>query len=126
MSILSVVEQAYRATLEEQDDTILWLSHMVKNAGADLHILLRSNAVNYAVTGQDASGLTIGGIPLSVPPKIDSDVQELMQAGVNVYAVREDIQALGIATQDLLPQVQVIPRREVASLFDRHDSVWYW
>ena len=96
MAILSVVEQAYRATIEEQDDTVLWFSHMVKNAGAPVNVLLRSNGVNYALKGQDASGLTIGGVNLSVPPTIDRDVEELAKAGVTIYAVQEDMQERGI------------------------------
>ncbi len=89
--ILSVVERAYHGTLEEQDDTILWLSHMLKNSGACISVLLRANAVNYLVRGQDASGLVIGGIPLSHPPKLDADVQRMIGAGISVYAVYEDL-----------------------------------
>ena len=124
--ILSVVERAYHGTLEEQDDTILWVSHMLKNAGADLSVLLRSNAVNYAVKGQDASGLTIGGVALGVPPTLDSDVEALASAGASVYVVEEDLKERGIGTDELCAGVQTVKRSGLAKLFDDHDAVWHW
>ena len=126
MSILSVVERAYHGTLEEQDDTVLWFSHMVKNAGGDLAVLLRSNAVNYAVQGQNAEGLTIGGVSLSVPPTLDRDVEELVKSGVPVHVVQEDLADRGVGDGELVPGVRLVARSGVAALFSQHDSVWYW
>ena len=124
--ILSVVERAYHGTIEEQDDTILWVSHMLKNAGADLSVLLRSNAVNYAVKGQDASGLSIGGVELSVPPRLDDDVIALANAGAPVYVVAEDLADRGISAGDLCEGVQTVARADLARLFDDHDAIWHW
>src|SRR5437867_12183612 len=95
--ILSVVETAYRGTLEEQDDTILWLNHALRNNGLEVSILLRANAVNYAVRGQDASGLRFGDISLAHPPEIDKDLDALLKKGVPVFLVREDAAERGIA-----------------------------
>ncbi len=124
--ILSVVERAYHGTLEEQDDTILWMSHILKNAGADISVLLRSNAVNYAVKGQDASGITIGGVPLSNPPKLDKDVVSLIDAGVDTYVVTEDVEDRGIKQGELVGGVKMVSRSGLADLFDGHDAIWHW
>ncbi len=126
MAILSVVEQAYRGTLEEQDDTILWITHMIKNAGGDLSVLLQGNAVNYAAQGQNAEGLSIGGVPVAHPPKLDGDLQSLLDAGVAVYAVEEDLKNLGLKKDDLISGVQIVRQNGVAKLFDEHESIWHW
>ena len=124
--ILSVVEHAYAGTLEEQDDTTLWITHMFKNAGADISALLRGNATNYAVRGQDASGLRFGAAALAVPPTIDKDIEDLIAKGVAVYAVREDLEQRGIKPADLVAGVTPVAKSDIARLFDEHDMVWHW
>ena len=124
--VLSIVATAYRATLEEQDDTILWLSHALKGAGADLDVLLRGNAVNYAVRDQDASGLAFGERRQTQPPRIDEDVAKLGTKGVRVFIVGDDLRDRGISVDDLVPGVHPIARAELPGLFGRYDQVWHW
>ena len=124
--ILSIVERAYHGTIEEQDDTILWMSHMMKNAGADISILLRGNAVNYGVMGQDASGLSFGGVTLDVPPTLDQDVVNLITDQVPTYVVQEDLEDRGIRREELVEGLRLISRKEVAGLYESHDSIWHW
>jgi sulfur transfer complex TusBCD TusB component (DsrH family) len=124
--ILNIVETAYRATIEEQDDTVLWLSHMLKNAGADISILLRANAVNYAVKGQDASGLAFGETKMTHPPEIDKDVEKIVQKGVPVYVVEEDAKERGLTDGDLLSGIKKVKRQSLPELIDQHDQVWHW
>lgn len=125
-TILSIVETAYRATLEEQDDTVLWLTGALKNAGADISVLLRGNAVNYVVQGQDTTGLTIGGARLGNPPRIDEDLRKLREKGVTLYAVREDARDRGLDPGRVIDGVEFIARADVADLVEKYDRVWYW
>jgi sulfur transfer complex TusBCD TusB component (DsrH family) len=124
--ILNIVETAYRATLEEQDDTVLWLSHMLKNAGADISILLRANAVNYAVKGQDASGLSFGDVKMTHPPEIDKDVEKMVEKGVPVYLLKEDAEERGLSERDLISGIKTVTRQDLPGLIDQHDQVWHW
>ena len=124
--ILNVVETAYRATIEEQDDTVLWLTHMLKNAGADISILLRANAVNYAVRGQDASGLAFGEAKMTHPPEIDKDVEKMIQKGVPVYLVEQDVNERGLSDADFVAGIKKVKREALPELIDQHDQVWHW
>jgi intracellular sulfur oxidation DsrE/DsrF family protein len=126
MKILSIVESAYRGTLEEQDDTVLWLNHALKNNGADVSLLLRGNAVNYIVRGHDASGLIIGDRPLAHPPQLDKDVTKLMAVGVGVYVVEEDVGERGLQPSDTIDGYELVPRSRLPALLDRFDRVWHW
>ncbi len=94
--ILQVAEGAYRATIEEQDDTVVWFTQAIKGGGADVTVLLRGHAVNYAVKGQDASGLAFGDRKQTQPPDLSGDLVRMIAKGVNVYAVSDDLVARGL------------------------------
>lgn len=126
MKVLSIVETAYRATAEEQDDTILWLNTMFKKADLDVSLLLRASSVNYLVRGQDASGLSFGGREVTHPPRLDDDVSALLDAGVPVHYVSEDLVDRGIPTDRLIDGAKPISRAELPALFGQFDQIWHW
>jgi len=126
MKVLNIIESAYRATTEEQDDTIVWLSHTLKAAGADLGVLLRGNAVNYAVRGQDAAGLAFGAWRQTQPPRLANDIAALPTKGGPVYVLSEDLAERGLEAGDLVPGLERVARDGLPGLFAAHDQVWHW
>lgn len=123
---LNIIESAYRATMEEQDDTVVWITHAMKGAGAEMTVLLRGNAVNYAVTGQKAPSLQFGDWKQTHAAKIDEDIASLIGKGVTVYAVEADLSARGIALTGLLSGVKTVNREGILDLFENHDRIWHW
>jgi hypothetical protein len=126
MKVLQVIDCAYRATLEEQDDTIVWITHAMKGAGAHLTVLLGGNATNYVVRGQDASGLSFGDWRQTEPPRIENDIAGLVEKGVKVYVVEEDLAERGLGNEPRIDGIALITRGGVPSLMDAHDQVWHW
>lgn len=126
MKVLQVIQSAYRCTLEEQDDPAVWITHAMRGAGAELDVLLRGNAVNYVLEGQDASGLSFGDLAQTQPPRLDRDIAALVDKGVKVYAVAEDLSDRGIGGANHIEGIRRIERSGVAGLFSEYDQVWHW
>ena len=124
---LNIVESAYRAVMEEQDDTILWVLAAMAGAGADHTVVLRGNAVNYAVAGQGGPGLTVGEWKQTQAPKMDRDVLDLIdKRKIPVYVIAEDLADRGIEQGELVPGVEMLSRTALAGLFANYAVVNHW
>ena len=126
MKALNIVASAYRATLEEQDDTIVWLSHAMRGAGAQVDLLLRGNAVNYAVRGQDAAGLVFGAWKQTEPPRIENDLAGLIAKGATVHVVADDLERRGLEGVALVEGVKPLRKAALPELMSGYDRVWHW
>lgn len=124
---LNIVASAYRAVMEEQDDTILWLLAAMQGAGADHTVVLRGNAVNYAVAGQGAPGLAIGGWKQTQAPRMDNDVIDLIEKRkIPVFVIAEDLAARGIGRDELVPGVELLSAKMLPKRMAEYDIVSHW
>ena len=124
---LNIVASAYRAVMEEQDDTILWLLAAMQGAGADHTVVLRGNAVNYAVAGQGAPGLAIGGWKQTQAPRMDNDVIDLIEKRkIPVFVIAEDLAARGIGRDELVPGVELLSAKMLPKRMAEYEIVSHW
>ena len=124
---LNIVESAYRAVIEEQDDTILWLLAAMRGAGAEHTVVLRGNAVNYAVAGQGAPGLAIGGWKQTQAPRMDNDVIDLIKKHkIPVFVIEEDLAARGIERGELVPGVELLSSKMLPRHMAEYELVSHW
>jgi len=126
MKVLNIIETAYRATLEEQDDPAVWIIHAMKGAGADHSVLLRGNAVNYGVTAQGVPPLMFGDQAQKHAPRIAEQVAGLIAKGVEVMAVRECIAARGIDEEELMAGLTMVHQDALPKVMSGFDQVWHW
>jgi sulfur relay (sulfurtransferase) DsrF/TusC family protein len=122
---LSIIDSAYRATIEEQDDTAVWFTHAMKNGGADVSILLRGDAVNYAVLNQNARGLQFGARAVKGPDLV-RDIKAIVDKKIPLYVVSDDLAERGIPSSEVIPGVESIPRSGIAKLIENHDRILTW
>ena len=124
---LNIVESAYRAVMEEQDDTILWLLAAMQGSGAEHSVVLRGNAVSYAVAGQGAPGLTIGAWNQTQAPRMDRDVIDLVvNRKVPVFVIEEDLDVRGIKRSELIPEVELLSSKMLPKRMADYELILHW
>lgn len=123
--ILSVLAHTEYGNLEDSDIG-LFASAFAPVAGHPMTILLREEAVNYAVRGQNGTGIKIAGAAVQPGFLIETDLRAVQGAKIPVYAVREDLEERGIKKDDLIEGVQLLSRNELGKFVDQFDTVWNW
>ena len=123
--ILCIVESAYRGTLEEQDDSIIWLTQALAKAGGQMSVVLRGNAVNYAVAAQNPKGVTIGKLEIENPVAPTREIARMKSAGIPVYLIREDLERRGIAASAVVGDVEMVSQGQLAGLCGKFEQVWH-
>ena len=126
MKVLNIVETAYRATLEEQDDPVVWILHAMKGAGADHSVVLSGNAVNYAVMAQGVPPLMFGDEVQKHAPRIAEQIAGLVTKGVQVMVVRECLTARGIDEEELMDGLTLVKQGALPKVMNGYDQVWHW
>lgn len=126
MKVLNIVSAGYRATLEEQDDTVIWLTHMLKKAGAEIDVLLRGSAANYVIEGQMVTPLTIGERVQLHGPDVHGQTRGLAEAGVKIYVLEEDLKSRGAHNSPRLQQAELLNSDALPGLLMQYDQVWHW
>lgn len=123
--ILSVLSHTEYGNLEDSDIG-LFASAFAAVAGNPLSVLLREDAVNYAVRGQNGSGIKIAGATVQPGFMIESDLAAVGEARTPLYAIREDLVERGIPADELVRGVKLLGRDDLGRFVDGFDAVWNW
>jgi len=123
--ILSVLSHTEYGNLEDSDIG-LFASAFASVAGQPLTLLLREEAVNYAVRGQEGTGIKIAGAVVQPGFLIETDLRSVSQANIPVYAIQEDVEERGLRKDELIEGIQLLSRTELAKFVDQFDTVWNW
>jgi sulfur relay (sulfurtransferase) DsrF/TusC family protein len=123
--ILSILSHTEYGNLEDSDIG-LFASAFAPVAGQQMTLVLREDAVNYAVRGQDGTGIKIAGTPIQPGFLIETDLKSVNQSNIPVYVVREDLTERGIKPDEVIEGVKLMRRKELGKLVEQFDSVWNW
>lgn len=126
-SLLCICDQGYRAATEEQDDTVVWMAHMLcRCADTQTALLLRGSAVSYANRAQQPVPVRFGDWVQKNPADFPRDLARYQADGGRVFVLREDLEARGLGDADLVEGAVAIDRDAVAGLVAEFDHVSFW
>jgi sulfur relay (sulfurtransferase) DsrF/TusC family protein len=126
MKVLNIIETGYRATVEEQDDPVVWIVHAMLNCGADMSIFLRGNAVNYLVAAQHSPPVVVGARRQKQAPQLCQSIEALIARKIAVYADVDDIRERGIREDEMIAGATVVRASDLPQLMEKYDRIWHW
>jgi hypothetical protein len=121
---LTIVERAFRGTVEQQYAHVLWLVHGLHRL-SPMVVVMRGTAAVYALAGRSVSPLEVGGTAWGRLPDYQAAVDRLIVDGAAVMVARSSLQELRVDDRRLLAGVQKVDDEEIAVLVERCDRVWY-
>lgn len=125
-SSLAILERAFRGGLEEQYGHILWLSRIMKAMGAPTSVMLKGDAVCYALGAQKRQSIIVGDRRVSGISHHASGAMALIRDQVPLFVWAPDAERLGLQVGEFVDGVQLVDEADWPSLVIRHDCVWYW
>jgi intracellular sulfur oxidation DsrE/DsrF family protein len=91
----------------------------------DLTVVLRGNAIEFALAGSEARPSTVAGVAL--PPAAGSqDLRGLLESGVRVVVDAGALTARGVDHSQLIPGVDVADDDEIATVLADAEGVLTW
>jgi sulfur relay (sulfurtransferase) DsrF/TusC family protein len=123
--ILSVLSHTEYGNLEDSDIG-LFASAFAPVTSNQMTLLLSEDAVNYAVRGQDGTGIKIAGGTVQPGFLIETDLQSLQDSKIPVYALKDDLEERGLSERDLISGVKILRKDEFGKFVDQFDTVWNW
>ena len=70
--------------------------------------------------------MKIGTIGIDHPARPNEDIKRLIDKGVAVFAVRDDLEERGVDPSNCVAGVKLIRRNDIALLLDDYAQVWHW
>ncbi|MGB2336016.1 MAG: DsrH/TusB family sulfur metabolism protein, partial [Alcanivorax sp.] len=70
--------------------------------------------------------LNVAGWSQTRPANLPRDLSNLLESGVPVYAVSEDLEERGLERKSLVKGVQAVSRQGLVNLYESVDQIWQW
>ncbi|MEU9212632.1 DsrE family protein [Streptomyces sp. NPDC048415] len=124
MTSLAIVERAYRGAVEVAYFDALFLGIEIhRQLGLD--VLLRGEAVTYAVDGPAPEPFLVGKRLVETLDAPRADLLRLRDLGVGIRVEREDLAALGLGEDRLIDGAEPVAAGEFAARWPEYDRIFF-
>jgi len=106
-------------------DPVLEANAYAVAEAVDIVLVLTGPAVELALAGAETPPRAVGGIPLP-PAAHDQDLRGLLESGVAVYVLSDDLARLGLRGSDLVAGVGLADHDTIAAVLRDAEAVLCW